>query len=137
MAVRSSAIDEDGDDASFAGQYDTILNVTNEIELRDAIERCVKSAESNLVRSYQQKRGRSLATKSMNVIVQCMVNPQVSGVVFTSDPITARRDRLLIDAISGLGESLVSGEATPDHYEINLTNDIVVRHSVDDTPFTQ
>ena len=132
VAVRSSASDEDGDDASFAGQYDTILNVTNEFELRDAIEGCVKSAESNLVRSYQQERGRPAKT-TMNVIVQCMVKAHVSGVVFTSDPITARRDRLLIDAVSGLGESLVSGEATPDHYEINLANDIVVRHLVDDT----
>ena len=129
VAVRSSAIDEDGDDASFAGQYDTILNVTNEFELRDAIERCVKSAESNLVRSYQQERAR-LANTGMNVIVQSMVNAHVSGVVFTADPITARRDRLLIDAVSGLGERLVSGEATPDHYEINLANDIVVRHLV-------
>ena len=129
VAVRSSAIDEDGDDASFAGQYDTILNVTNEFELRDAIERCVKSAESNLVRSYQQERTR-LANTGMNVIVQSMVNAHVSGVVFTADPITARRDRLLIDAVSGLGERLVSGEATPDHYEINLANDIVVRHLV-------
>ena len=133
VAVRSSAADEDGYDASFAGQYETILNVTGELELRSAIERCVKSAESNLVKLYQHERERHEST-SMNVIVQCMVEARVSGVVFTSDPVSARRDRLVIDVVSGLGESLVSGKTTPDHYEINTTSEIVRRHQAGDTP---
>ncbi len=110
---------EDGADASFAGQYDTVLNVGDGTELRAAIDRCVASAGGRpRARSYQQDRAGA-ATATMNVVVQRMVDARVAGVVFTADPASARRDLLVIDAVAGLGEALVSGEATPDHYGVN------------------
>lgn len=126
VAVRSSALGEDGIGASFAGQYDTVLNVCGEQPLRDAIARCVASIDGERARSYQQEHSGAAAI-TMNVVVQAMVDATVAGVVFTADPVSARRDLLLIDAIAGLGEALVSGEATPDHYAVHRSGDIVRR----------
>lgn len=126
VAVRSSALGEDGGAASFAGQYDTVLNVHGTEELRDAIARCVASIANDRARSYQQEKLGGGAV-GMNVVVQAMVNARVAGVVFTVDPVSARRDLLVIDAVAGLGEALVSGEATPDHYAVHSSGDIVRR----------
>jgi pyruvate,water dikinase len=126
VAVRSSALGEDGSDASFAGQYDTILNVRGTEELRQAIVRCVGSASNERARSYLQEHAGGDAI-TMNVVVQAMVNARVAGVVFTADPVSARNDLLVIDAVAGLGEALVSGEATPDHYGVHSSGDIVRR----------
>jgi phosphohistidine swiveling domain-containing protein len=126
LAVRSSALGEDGSDASFAGQYDTVLNVDGAAELRQAINQCVASASSEHARDYLQNRS-SHDDSSMNVVIQRMVDARVAGVVFTADPVSARRDLLLIDAVAGLGEALVSGEATPDHYAVETAGDIVRR----------
>ena len=125
VAVRSSALGEDGDDASFAGQYDTVLNVSGIDQVQQAIARCVASASNERARSYQQQAGAGGIR--MNVVVQAMVNARVAGVVFTSDPVSARRDLLVIDAVAGLGEALVSGEATPDHYGVSSSGYIVRR----------
>lgn len=126
VAVRSSALGEDGGAASFAGQYETVLNVRGAQELRDAIARCVASTASERARSYQQEQTGDTAV-TMNVVVQAMVNARVAGVVFTADPVSARRDLLVIDAVAGLGEALVSGEATPDHYAVHSSGAIVRR----------
>ena len=133
VAVRSSALGEDGADASFAGQYETVLNVADAIQLRQAIDRCVASAGTERARSYQQDQLND-NVDTMNVVVQRMVNASVAGVVFTADPASARRDLLIIDAVAGLGEALVSGEATPDHYAVNSLGEIVRRQLVGDTP---
>ena len=126
VAVRSSALGEDGTDASFAGQYDTVLNVRGPQELREAIQRCVASVSNERARSYLQDQTGS-DTATMNVVVQAMVNARAAGVVFTADPVSARRDLLVIDAVAGLGEALVSGEATPDHYGVHISGNIVRR----------
>lgn len=126
VAVRSSALGEDGGAASFAGQYDTVLNVRGVQQLRDAIARCVASVANERARSYQQEQING-ADIAMNVVVQAMVNARVAGVVFTADPVSARRDLLVIDAVAGLGEALVSGEATPDHYAVHTGGAIVRR----------
>ncbi|MCB1703831.1 MAG: hypothetical protein KDI17_03160 [Halioglobus sp.] len=126
VAVRSSALGEDGEDASFAGQYDTVLNVTGPEQLRQAIAQCVASGSNERARSYQQTH-TGTAGVTMNVVVQAMVNARVAGVVFTADPVSGRRDLLVIDVVAGLGEALVSGEATPDHYAVNRHGDIVRR----------
>lgn len=126
VAVRSSALGEDGEDASFAGQYDTVLNVVGAQQLRQAVVQCVASASDERAISYQQEHAGGVAV-TMNVVVQAMVNARVAGVVFTADPVSARRDLLVIDVVAGLGESLVSGEATPDHYGVNSSGDIVRR----------
>lgn len=132
VAVRSSAQGEDGTDASFAGQYDTVLNVADASQLRRAIDHCVASAATDRARSYQQDK-LDAGAATMNVVVQRMVDARVAGVVFTADPVSARRDLLIIDAVAGLGEALVSGEATPDHYGVNGAGDIVRRQLVGDT----
>jgi pyruvate,water dikinase len=126
VAVRSSALGEDGGAASFAGQYDTVLNVRGVAQLREAIAHCVASVASERARSYQQEQMGNTAI-TMNVVVQAMVNARVAGVVFTADPVSARRDLLVIDAVAGLGEALVSGEATPDHYAVHSSGGIVRR----------
>ncbi len=134
VAVRSSAQGEDGTDASFAGQYDTVLNVTGSDALRQAIDRCVASRANARALAYQgvQETGQDTPDNgaAMNVVVQCMVDAKLAGVVFTADPASARRDLLVIDAVAGLGEALVSGEATPDHYGVNRAGDIVKRQLV-------
>jgi pyruvate,water dikinase len=126
VAVRSSALGEDGGDASFAGQYDTVLNVCGSQQLREAIERCVASVANERARSYQQTHTDG-AVVTMNIVVQAMVDARAAGVVFTADPVSGRRDLLVIDAVAGLGEALVSGEATPDHYGVHSSGDIVRR----------
>ncbi len=141
VAVRSSALGEDGAEASFAGQYDTVLNVQGGQQLRDAIRRCVASASNERALSYQREQtsGDTLTmntvtmnTVTMNIVVQAMVNARAAGVVFTADPVSARRDLLVIDAVAGLGEALVSGEATPDHYGVH-TSGAIVRRQLTDT----
>ncbi|CAA0101307.1 Prodigiosin synthesizing transferase PigC [Halioglobus japonicus] len=133
VAVRSSALGEDGADASFAGQYDTVLNVTGIQQLREAVAQCVASASHERARSYQQAHTGSTEL-TMNVVVQAMVNARVAGVVFTADPVSARRDLLVIDVVAGLGEALVSGEATPDHYGVNSSGAIVRRQLTGENP---
>ncbi len=133
VAVRSSALGEDGGEASFAGQYDTVLNVQGTSQLRHAINRCVASASNERARSYQQEQSGSDAI-TMNVVVQAMVDARAAGVVFTADPVSARRDLLVIDAVAGLGEALVSGEATPDHYGVHSSGAIVRRQLTGTAP---
>jgi pyruvate,water dikinase len=123
VAVRSSAIGEDGVDSSFAGQYETILNVEGMTALKHAINQCVASLNSSHASAYKQQQTDS-SEASMCVVVQRMVQPKAAGVLFTADPVSGRHDRLVIDAVAGLGEALVSGEVTPDHYELNLNNEL-------------
>ena len=133
VAVRSSAQGEDGVDASFAGQYETVLGVVGADGLRRAIDHCVASADTERARAYRAEQlDGQVAT--MNVVVQRMVDAAVAGVVFTADPVSARRDLLVIDAVAGLGEALVSGEATPDHYAVDLDGAIVRRLLVGEEP---
>lgn len=129
VAVRSSALGEDGADASFAGQYETVLDVVGEQALRAAINQCVESVSGDRAAAYRDDHIDG-ADVSMNVVVQRMVNARAAGVVFTADPVSARRDLLVIDAVAGLGEALVSGEATPDHYGIDNDNVICQRQLV-------
>ena len=131
IAVRSSAQGEDGDEASFAGLYDTVLNVRGSEALRSAIIRCTQSVTADRAHSYQVDQLDG-ATAVMNVVVQRMVDARVAGVVFTADPVSARRDLLVIDAVAGLGEALVSGETTPDHYAVHSGGTIVRRQLVAD-----
>lgn len=115
VAVRSSAIGEDSADASFAGQYETLLNVQGTQALEHAIRQCVSSAHSLHASAYKDEKS-GLTSTPMVVVVQQQVDALCAGVLFTADPVSNRRDHLVIDAVEGLGESLVSGEATPDHY---------------------
>lgn len=117
VAVRSSALGEDGEHASFAGQYETLLDVQGIDHLRSAIAQCAASLHSDRADAYQHDQ--HIAPANMCVVVQKMVDAAIAGVLFTVDPVSNRYDRLVIDAVRGLGEALVSGEATPDHYEFD------------------
>jgi pyruvate,water dikinase len=117
LAVRSSGIDEDGAAASHAGQYDTILDVHGDDELVDAVHACWASGQSDAVRSYRDSVGRE-GDSPLAVLVQSMVPADAAGVAFTANPVTGARDEILVSAVSGLGEKLVSGEVTPDEWVV-------------------
>jgi pyruvate,water dikinase len=128
VAVRSSAVGEDGDDQSFAGQYDTVLGVDSADDFARAVHSCATSVHSRRASSYS---GQPAAT--MHLVVQHMVDARAAGVVFTADPATGRRDLMVIDAIAGLGEALVDGSASPDHIVLDSHGGQAVRE-VGDVP---
>lgn len=133
VAVRSSALGEDGADNSFAGQYESVLNVQGLAALKRAIDHCVASLSSERASAYQQQQHTSEnATMQMNVVVQTMVDASAAGVMFTVDPVSGRYDRLVVDAVRGLGEALVSGETTPDHYEFDRDGQLTYSELVGD-----
>lgn len=112
VAVRSSAVGEDSEVASHAGMYETILDVSDQDELAVAVRRCWESAVSERVTGY-----RGGAAVAMAILVQQMVHPDTAGVMFTADPLTGE-DQILISAVPGLGDKLVSGEATADEWVV-------------------
>jgi pyruvate,water dikinase len=122
--VRSSAQGEDGDHTSFAGQYDTVLNVQGIDALKSAINQCVASLHSDRAEAYQHEQQGS-HTAGMHVVVQVMVDAVIAGVLFTADPISGRHDRCVIDVVAGLGEALVSGETSAEHYETDDSGHVV------------
>ncbi|MDP9237424.1 MAG: PEP/pyruvate-binding domain-containing protein [Chloroflexota bacterium] len=118
VAVRSSALDEDGLDASFAGQHDTYLNIRGVDAVLNAIRRCVMSATSREALAYRQQRGLCADGVQMAVLVQQFVPSDVSAVVFSANPVSGSRDELMINSNWGLGESIVSGTAMPDTFVV-------------------
>lgn len=118
VAVRSSALDEDGSDASFAGQHDTYLNIRGVDGVLEAVQRCVRSAVSSEALAYRQERGLPLVDVRIAVLVQLLVASDVSAVVFSANPITGSRDEVMINANWGLGESIVGGTVTPDMFVV-------------------
>jgi phosphohistidine swiveling domain-containing protein len=121
FAVRSSAAAEDLAGASFAGQYETVLDVRLD-ELGDAVRRVFDSAASARVSAYRQAHPQAAAADppgsgaGMAVLVQVMVPAEAAGVAFTANPLTGARDEVVISAVRGLGERLVSGQATGDQW---------------------
>jgi pyruvate,water dikinase len=119
VAVRSSATAEDLADASFAGQQDTFLNVVGESELLDAVRQCWSSLYTSRAIFYRHRKGFGDVEVSMAVVVQKMVNSEKSGVIFTVDPVLRNHYQIVIEAVWGLGEGVVSGTITPDHYKVD------------------
>lgn len=117
-AVRSSATAEDLPHASFAGQQDTYLNIKGIHSILQHISKCWASLFTDRAVIYRMKNGFDQSKVSLSVIIQRMVFPQGSGVLFTADPITSNRKILSIDASFGLGEALVSGLVSPDNYKV-------------------
>jgi pyruvate,water dikinase len=113
FAIRSSALDEDGAVASFAGLHETELGRTAD-EVEPAVRRCWASLWSIPAISYRFRRALPVRDLAMAVVVQALVPADASAVVFTRHPVTGRDDQVLLTAIRGLGEPMVSGEATPD-----------------------
>ncbi len=117
-AVRSSSTAEDSEWASFAGQFETVLNV-DRAGLADAVLRCCRSGLTDRVRAY----GGDRETGSMAVLIQPMIAADAAGVAFTTDPVTGRH-RTVIEAVQGLGERLVSGAATPERWIVEENGSI-------------
>jgi pyruvate, water dikinase len=115
VAVRSSACAEDSETASYAGQQETYLYVRGADQVLDRVRDCWASFFSERAIFYREKKG-SLDDLGMAVVVQRMVRSDVAGVLFTCDPVRGRRDRMVVEAVLGLGEAAVSGQVTPDHY---------------------
>ena len=118
VAVRSSASAEDSEAASYAGQQETYLNVVGADEVRRRVIDCWASFFSERALFYRGQKG-SLDDLRMAVVVQKMVDADKAGVAFSNHPVTRRKDRMLIEAVRGLGEQVVSGEVTPDHYVVD------------------
>ena len=116
VAVRSSALDEDGAGASFAGQHETFLNVIGADAVADAVARCWASAYSFRARQYRLQHGFPLDGFRIAVLVQRLIHADVSAVVFSANPVTGDRDEVMMNASWGLGESIVGGTVTPDTY---------------------
>jgi len=119
VAVRSSATAEDLPGHSFAGQYETILDVRSLEVCLDAIKKCWASLWTERAYEYRRRNGIDHGQVEMAVIVQKLVPARASGVLFTADPVSARTDRVIIDACLGLGDALVSGRAAADHFIVS------------------
>ena len=108
LAVRSSASVEDNEEASFAGQFESFLNLASADEVAEAMERCRASVRRPSVLQYCEKNGIDPETIRMDVIVQRMVVPELAGVVFTVNPMTGAEE-VTIEACRGLADQLLSG----------------------------
>jgi pyruvate,water dikinase len=135
VAVRSSAVAEDSEAASYAGQQETYLFVEGAEEVCRRVVDCWASFFSERALFYRSEKG-SLADLRMAVVVQKMVDPEKSGVIFTVDPVRRRRDRMIVEAVRGVGERVVSGEVTPDHYALDRRGRVKREKIVDDHVLT-
>jgi pyruvate,water dikinase len=125
LAVRSSAVDEDGAEASFAGQHLTLLNVPSSEQLSSALSEIWWSANSDSAISYRQRVG--LFTRpSVGVVVQALLDPETAGVMFTTNPVTGADERM-IEASWGLGEAVVAGQVIPDNFRIHRSGEVLER----------
>ncbi len=135
VAVRSSATAEDLPGATFAGQQDTFLGMVALGPVLDAVRRCWASLWSERAIAYRAQLGIDPGEVAIAVVVQRMVPADVAGVLFTADPVTGARNRMVVDASEGLGEAVVSGLVTPDHVVMTYsgrarTSTIGLRESV-------
>lgn len=132
VAVRSSATAEDLPDASFAGQQDTYLWLTEEAEVREHIRKCWASLYTSRAITYRLKNSIPEEGLSMAVAVQKMVSAKTAGVAMTMNPSTGDRSKIVIDASWGIGESVVSGHVTPDNIMLDKVLLSVVSEHIGD-----
>lgn len=125
VAVRSSATAEDGAKASWAGELETYLNTTRET-LIENIEKCWRSIHSERAQTYRKEKGLEHELISVAVVVQAMVQSDVSGIAFTVHPVTKDPDLMIIEACFGLGELIVGGMLTPDSYVVRKSDRVIV-----------
>jgi pyruvate,water dikinase len=130
VAVRSSATAEDLPGHSFAGLYDTYLGVTGIDDCIKAIQKCWASLWTERAYEYRQKNWFDHLEAKMAVIVQSLVPADASGVLFTADPLTGRTDRLIIEAVFGLGAPLVAGRVIGDRFVIHKKNIRILSHTI-------
>lgn len=132
VAVRSSAVDEDGDAASFAGQHATVLGVRGGPALQDAVLQVLASAVAPAALAYRAAHGLNASDVRIAVLVQRLVPAEVSAVAFSQDVVARDPDEVVINATWGLGEPLVSGEVTPDTYRVSALEFTLLRRDLAD-----
>jgi pyruvate,water dikinase len=130
VAVRSSATAEDLPDASFAGQQETFLNTRGENELLTNTVKCWSSLFTPRAIFYRTEKGFEHEDVLISVGVQKMVNSKSAGVMFTINPVTGQEDQIIIEGNWGLGESVVSGAVTPDHFEVDKSTLKILEKSI-------
>lgn len=126
VAVRSSALSEDGAGASSAGLYETYLNVRDADAMLAAVQRCYCSLWAVRAVQYRAFKGIESSAEAMAVVVMEMAPAEVAGVAFTANPISGSRDEIVINASWGLGEAIVSGRVTPDNYTVRKSDLAVI-----------
>ena len=136
VAVRSSARGEDGDSASFAGQQETFLWVRGADGVLAALRDCWTSLFSPPALAYRARMADAAGEPpAMGVVVQLMVNAEVSGVMFTCNPVNGDPSVVIVDASWGLGLAVVGGEVTPDNFVLSKVTGEVLRRTISDKPF--
>ena len=133
-AVRSSATAEDLEGASFAGLQETYLNVTGTEQVLTAIRKCWGSLFTPRVLVYRARKGFDHSSVKLAVVVQKMVDSVVSGILFTRDPNTGE-NHMIIEAGWGLGEAIVGGEVTPDHYVVDGATQRIIQKQLSEQAF--
>ena len=131
VAVRSSACAEDSSDASYAGQQETYLFVEDFDTVLEKVVECWLSFFSERAIFYREQKG-DMNDIAMAVVVQQMVDATKAGVIFTVDPVSNRKDRVVVEAARGIGEQVVSGEVTPDYYTLDRKGALKKARVVDD-----
>ncbi|UCD85870.1 MAG: hypothetical protein JSU92_06650 [Deltaproteobacteria bacterium] len=132
VAIRSSATAEDLKDASFAGIHDTYLNICGIEDVLKHLRLCWASLWSERAMAYRDRAGIEHMKADMAVVVQRMLRPEVSGVMFTTNPLTAHPGEIVIEAARGLGEGVVSGEVQPDNFVLRKSTGEIKRYRPSD-----
>lgn len=133
VAVRSSAADEDSARLSFAGQMDSFLDVAAYSEFLQAMKNCWASLYGDRAVAYRLQNGINPWQAKMAVIVQQMVDAEISGVIFTVNPINSNDREMLVTSIEGLGEALVSGKSDADTYVLDRKGQLLTKEVLSDT----
>ena len=130
VAVRSSAVDEDGDAHSFAGQHETFLNIEGADAVADSVLLCFASAFTARALDYRLHVGLSVDHIGLAVLVQRQVLADSAAVVFTANPVNGQLDEIVINASYGLGESIVGGTTTPDTFVVRKSDLVILSRTI-------
>jgi len=130
VAIRSSATAEDLPGASFAGQQETYLNIKGAESVVEHVQKCWSSLFTPRAIFYREKKGFKHEKVAIAVVVQRMINADKAGVMFTIHPATGEKDKIVIEAAWGLGEGVVSGSVTPDHYVVDKNTGEIVNKEI-------
>ncbi len=130
VAIRSSATAEDLPGASFAGQQETFLNIRGENHLLKKVKECFASLFTERAIYYRYQQGFDHDKVGLAVVVQRMIESEKSGIAFSIDPITNDKNKIVIEAIYGLGEYIVQGKVTPDHYEVDKKSFLILKKEI-------
>lgn len=130
VAVRSSALSEDGSASSSAGLYETYLNIRDEASVLDSLQRCYRSLWAHRAVQYRAFKNIDSSREAMGVVVMELIPAEVAGVAFTVNPITGNGEEIMINASWGLGEAIVSGRVTPDSFVVRKADLAVVARDI-------